>query len=168
MNSKPSTRRAFFSQAGAALSAPLAVTAAVADDGDGLATRLRHFEDMSAIRALNEAYARHVNAGAHDEAAKLFAVPAEAHVDAAVRHLSTHGFGGHDEIEIADDGETATARIPCTVRIEIPIEPSCTLVDMARQQGGGILRRSEQRVLENAYVRRRGAWKIARSAYRSA
>jgi hypothetical protein len=36
---------------------------------------------------------------------------------------------------------------------------------MARQQGGGVIRRAERRVLENAYVKHDGVWKIERSVW---
>jgi hypothetical protein len=38
---------------------------------------------------------------------------------------------------------------------------------MARQQGGGVVRRSEQGVFEFVYVRREGFWKIEHAAYRA-
>ena len=44
----------------------------------------------------------------------------------------------------------------CTVEIETAIGPSCPLVEMAREQGGGVVMRSEAGVFENAYVRRDG------------
>lgn len=171
MNTKDrSTRRRFFWQAGAALSAPLAVAAARASarsvEGDErLQARLAVFEDVDAIRGLHQTYARLVNAGAHDQIAALFADPENAQIDETIRMLLGDAFGAHDVIEVAPDRETAMARIHCTVETETAIESSCTLVEMARQQGEGLLRHSERRVLESAYVKRDGAWKIARSEY---
>jgi len=165
-----STRRLFFWQAGAALSAPLAVATAQASarsvGGDGrLQARLAAFEDVDAIRGLHQTYARLVNAGAHGEIATLFAEPESTQTDETIRTLLGHAFGAHDVIEVAPDRKTATARIHCTVETETAIESSCTLVEMARQQGEGLLRHSERRVLESAYVKRDGVWKIARSQY---
>jgi hypothetical protein len=37
---------------------------------------------------------------------------------------------------------------------------------MAREQGGGVVRRTEQGVFEHLYVRHGGIWKIRRSTYR--
>jgi hypothetical protein len=51
------------------------------------------------------------------------------------------------------------------VDIETLIGPSCPLVEMARQQGGGVVRRSN---FESVYVKRDGVWKIRRSSYRPA
>jgi hypothetical protein len=168
-----STRRRFFWQAGAAVSAPLAVSSALASqDGveraEGSQSRLAALEDVNAIRALHQTYARLVNAGASAEIAKLFADPSEVRVDESIRSLSADGFGEQDLIEVSADRRTATARTPCIVHSESAIEPSCPLVEMARQQGEGVLRRSERRVLENAYVKQGGVWKIERSAYRPA
>jgi hypothetical protein len=39
---------------------------------------------------------------------------------------------------------------------------------MARMQGDGVLRRTEQRRLEGSYVKIDGIWKIARTAFRAA
>ena len=69
---------------------------------------------------------------------------------------------------MAADRTTATALLHCTVRAESAIEPDCPLLEMARQQGGGIVRRVERGVFENVYVRRDGVWKIQRSIYRPA
>lgn len=175
MNDKTvSTRRAFFSSAGAALSAPLAMTAAsvasaAARPGDASADqRLAELEDVNAIRELNETYARHINAGAHDEAAALFVDARRAPVDDAVRTLSADRFGERDVVGLAADGTAATARIHCAVELETPIEPGGTLVEMARLQGDGVVRRTERRVLEAAYRKVGGVWKIERLAWTSA
>ena len=63
------TRRRFLLQAGAAMSVPLAASvahAAHADDSHAKA-RLAMLEDVDAIRALQQTYARLVNSGARDE-----------------------------------------------------------------------------------------------------
>jgi hypothetical protein len=159
-----STRRRFFWQASAALSVPLAAAAAgVAQGADRDANaRLATLEDASAIRELQRTYARLVNSGAHERARGLFANPSGANVDASIRHLSTDGFGEHDVIEIAPDRKTATARTYCAVQTETAIGPDCTLLEMARGQGEGVLRRAETRVLASRYVNVGGTWKIER------
>lgn len=167
------SRRRFFCQAGSLVAAPLAVVTAadskdVVQGNEALNARLAALEDANAIRELNRTYARLIDAGAHDQIATLFAEPARAEIDERIRSFSADGFGDRDVIEIARDGKTAAARLHCTVRVETPIEPGHTLVEMARQQGEGVLRRSEKRVLENSYVKRGDDWKIERSAYRSA
>jgi hypothetical protein len=168
-----STRRRFFGQAGAVLSAPLTATAAVAAgaqraDVDSSAARLAVLEDVNAIRALQRRYAQLVNAGAHAEAAALFAQPADAPMDASVRRLAADRFAARDVVAVASEGATATARLECTVETETAIDGAGTLVDMLRAQGEGARRTVEHHVLESSYVKRDGAWKIASLALRPA
>ena len=171
MNGKStSTRRRFFWQAGAALSAPLAVTAAAAANGvtsDTLQDRLAVLEDERAIRALNRTYAQLLNARAYTQLAALYAEPAAVQLDERVRGIAPDSFGADDAIELAVDRVSATARVRCVVHVETEIGPSCTLVEMARQQGEGVLKTVERRVLEHTYVKRGGVWKIERSSYRA-
>jgi hypothetical protein len=103
-----------------------------------------------------------VNAGAHADATRLFAEPAAAPIDASLRRLAADRFAAHDVIEVAPDGATATARLECTVETETAIAGAYTLVDMLREQGEATLRAVGPRVLESAYVKQGGAWKIAR------
>jgi hypothetical protein len=168
-----STRRSFIWTAGAAVSAPLAAAAATVppsafEDDAALAARLSRLEDMNSIRALNQAYARLFNAGAREELVSLFADPSEAHTDPGLRAVTAVDFGDHDVIDVAADGNTAVAVLHCTAEAESDIGPSCPLVEMARQQGGGIVRRTERGVFENLYVKHEGFWKIQRSRYRPA
>ncbi len=164
-----STRRSFIQTAGAALSVPLVAASAsvdAAEEPNPLAARLAHLEDLNAIRALNHQLARHLTAGTGDPIAAVFADPANARINPEVRGLVPDGFGDLDTIDIAPDRQVATAVLHYTVHVETPIGPDCPLVEMARQQGGGIVRRTEHRVFEHAYVRRDGIWKIQRSACR--
>jgi len=167
-----SARRGFLWKASAALAAPLAVGAASANahaagGRDAAQSRLAELEDVNAIRDLTRRYVRHVNAGAHDEAAALFADPARAG-RRSPRTLAADPLGGEDAIEIAASGTAATARLHCVAEIETPIEPATPLVEMARAQGGGVVRRAERGLLEGTYVKRDGAWKIERLTFRSA
>jgi hypothetical protein len=169
MSKETSTRRRFFHHAGAALSVPLTGTAALAarqSAGDGSAARLGALEDANAIRALQREYARLVNAGAHSDAARLFAEPRAASIDASLHRIAGDRFAEHDVIDVASDGATATARFACTVETETAIAGGHTLVDMLRAQGEGALRAVEHRVLESSYVKRNGVWKFASLALR--
>jgi hypothetical protein len=157
-----STRRRFFGHAGAVLAVPLAASAAGSQTrADDFAARLAALEDANAIRTLQREYARLVNAGAHADAAQLFAEPAAAPIDASLRRLAADRFAADDVIDVAPDGATATACFECTVETETAIAGSYTLVDMLRVQGEGALRAVEHRALESSYVKRDGAWKIA-------
>lgn len=173
MTSKTDTaRRRFFRQAGAALSAPLAVAAMPASGADAeheaLKARLAALEDERAIRELHHAYVAHLNAGARDAAEPLFPGLAGTAPDERLRGVSAGPPERRDVVEIAADGRAAVARVHCIAQIETPIEPDCPLVRMAREQGGGVSRRSESGVLEYACVKRNGAWKILRATWRSA
>jgi hypothetical protein len=167
-----STRRKFIWTAGAALapaSAIAAMTAAnVPQNQSALKARLAMLEDLNAIRAVNQAYARHINAGEHQEIEALFTDPSRAKIDESIVAIAADGFEEQDVIEITSDRTTATAVVHCLADTEEVIGPSCPLVEMAREQGGGVLRRTERVVFEHRYVKREGAWKILRSSYRFA
>ena len=170
-STRPSSRRSFIVTAGTALSAPIAVAAATlpaspAVDLDDPSARLARLEAMAAIRALNQQYARSVNVGERDALAGLFADPSAAAIDPAIRSLVVDSAAGDDAIEVAPDGRSATARLHRVVEVEDAIGPSCPLVDMAREQGGGTVRRRGRVLLENAYVQHDGVWKIHRTAWR--
>jgi hypothetical protein len=166
-NTVNSARRGFLRKASAALAAPLAVGAGSATARAAVERDTSELEDMNTIRELTRRYVRHVNAGAHDEAAALFAEPALADTRAA-RRFAADPLGGEDSIEIAASGAVATARLHCTAEIEIPIEPVTPLVAMARAQGGGVVRRSERGLLEATCVKRDDGWKIERLTFRAA
>lgn len=161
------TRRSFIAVAGAALSAPVAAAASWLPPSDGrrdpLAARLAHLEDVNEIRALNYVYLQHAAAGAREQMAALFADPSQATIDRDLRGVSPADFGEHDVIEIAEDRQTATARLHVTLHTETPLDPDCTLVEMAQAQGEGVVRAASPVVLETAYVRRGLSWKILRT-----
>jgi hypothetical protein len=155
MTTTTSTRRSFIWIAGSALSAPLAavagtVTTNAPPDENSIESRLALLEDVNAIRAANQEYARRINAGGLEEIVSVVA----------------DDFGDQDVIEIAADRETAIAVVHCIAEVEEVIGPSCPLVGMAREQGGGVVRRTERIVFEHQYGRSQGVWKILRSSYR--
>jgi hypothetical protein len=130
-------RRFFFGASAAALAAPAALAATgsspSSDNHALLEARLAALEDANAIRDLQRAYLRSL--GSSDDKAAT--------------------------IEIAADRRTATASVGCSVLVESPMDaPGCTLVDMARAQGEGMVRSTERRVLEQTFVRCEDGWKI--------
>jgi hypothetical protein len=163
-------RRTFIRTAGAALSAPLAATAvaqaAPGTGGDELRTRLARLEDLAAIRALTHAWLRHLAAGDPEAAAPLFAGPSRGAIEGLTAGARVERASDEDGLVFSEDGRSATAGVSCTVAIETPLAPDCTLVEMAQQQGGGIVRRVEGGVLEPEYLRRPDGWRIARVVYR--
>lgn len=157
------TRRLFFS---AAVAAPLAAAApalAAKPAGDDLAARLARLEDQEALRTLQAAYVTHVNAQARAELTVLFAEAEEAHSDVAIRSLT--GEPATDGIQIAVDGTTAIVRGTFVVATETPIDGTATVLEMARLQGDGVVRKSERRTLEIAAVKVDGVWKIERTSW---
>lgn len=157
-------RRRFVRGAGAALLAPLGVgtiAAAEREPGDAaLHERVRRLETKEQVRRLYEAYFHHVGAGELERAASLFLNP-EVVLDEGVRRLWPASQSLDDGIEVSDDGAQARVRLQCTAEVLSPIESDCTLVQMARQQGGGTVRSTEARVLDSVCVRLRGHWRIA-------
>lgn len=159
MNGKP-TRRTFFLGAGAALAAPVGVTAALGAYGEGLsrpAALAAADGDSNAIRLLLARFTRLASAGAHAELAQLFDDPARAAVDPGLRRLTADADAN---VALIAAG-AATAHVACTVETATPIESCGTLVEMARAQGEGFVTRSERRILRGAFVKRDGVWKIA-------
>ena len=154
MSTKPAaSRRTFFGKAGAALLAPLAASRAFAGErrGDDLAARLAALEDANAIRELLQRHAQGINAGTN------------APPDANVRTLRLDS-----EIAVAVVGDgTATAHVDCSVETATPIAGGDTLVEMARLQGEGMLKRNERRMLVGSLVNRRGTWQIERLEFRA-
>lgn len=170
-------RRRFFRAAGAAaLAAPLAAAAAPVlppggangTDGAGdardaaLRAKLARLEDESALRDLRRAYVRHLRSGDAAALAALFAAGVGARPDPCVRTLELDADDG--AVELAADGRSAVTGGACTVAVEAPIGPDCTLLQMARAQGGGTLLRSERAALRLDAVKVEGVWKIAHVA----
>ena len=142
------TRRSFFGSA-ALLAAPLAAGTALASDD--LAARLAALEDANTIRALLRDWARGVAAGkSAAPAASIYGLTLDADVS----------------ITVADNG-TATASVPCVVETATPIDGNETLVEMARLQGDGVVRRAERRVLHGSFVKRDGCWHFASTELRA-
>jgi len=154
-----STRRSFLKN-GALLAAPLAAAApaAVLADG-GLEARLAKLEDEAAILGLHRAWLRRINAG-ETEAATLFSKVKSAVPGQTVRGIAPDQTGEPDAIAVAADGRSARGRFHCAVEIGTAIPPDCTLAQMAHEQGGGFVCRTERRVLRVEYSKASGAWAI--------
>lgn len=189
-------RRSFLFNAGAVLSGTLASAAAVAAVPEGtrdIALR----DDAVAIRELNHLYAEALNGRRFEDLVGLFADDAEVHFNgeaftgrSGVRRLYVEHFGHSlesaqlgraepvhtlilempgrpEQIEVAVDRRSATARFSRLVQAEAAIVSRSSLADMARQQGQGVARWWEDGAYEIDYVRDRGAWKIRRLSYQA-
>jgi hypothetical protein len=157
-----SSRRSFL-KGGALVAAPLAVagaSAAAAMTPNAESTRLQQLEDEAAIGKLHQTWLRQINAGAHRDAALLFADPRRAQFAEPVRAIATDHLG-EQSIAVAPGGLSATGRFHSLVELESELPTSFTLGQMAHAQGGGLVRRTEKRILKAEYVKANGAWAIA-------
>jgi len=151
---KLETDRRSFLKTGALLATPVVAAAPVgafaADD------RLARLEDERAIEALQRKFFRHLNGAA--DCGEFIASSGAVDLGEGLRSIA-----GDDEphVEVAVDGQTATARCPCRVERETDFAGDSTLERMARFQGQGSHRHEEQRVLATEFVKARDGWRIA-------
>lgn len=137
------TDRRSFLKTGALAAAPLAAlapAAALADDGTK--ARLARIEDERAIEALHRAFLRQPSALGDDVCAVN-----QDHEPA---------------IEFAEDGNSATLRCECCVERDTAFTGDTTLERMARFQGHGSHRHSEEATLLGEYVRGKHGWTLRR------
>ncbi len=172
-------RREFIRSAGAALSATVAASTAVAAGSEEtLHPAPKPAEDE--IHRLHHMFIERLNGRRYDRLRELFEnsdtqAPRVAHfarlLPEGVLPPVHDYFVGHeqhlDTIEVAPDRRTATARFHCLTRMEAELSPTLPLIDMARQQGQGAIQWWESGVLETAYVRSASGWQIRRAAFRS-
>jgi hypothetical protein len=156
MSTTTETSRRSFLKSGALVAAPIAAVgmpvAALAEDGSK--AKLARLEDERTISGLHAELLRQIN-GAGDKFPKLAA---------GLRHVAPDAAPVQDLLTFSDDGNRASARQPVTVEIASELEGDETLVQMARLQGNAADIRSESRVLIAEYVRREGAWSVAKVA----
>ncbi len=160
-----SSRRSFL-KGGAIAAAPLAaaIPAAALADSEHRA-RAQRLQDEAEIRALHRAWLRKLTTGA--DASGLFATPEASRLDKTVRSVAAD-HAGEERIEIAPGGLQAAGRFPTLLELETELPRIGTLSEMAHLQGGGRVRTSEARTLHASYVKREGAWAIARLELRRA
>ena len=141
-----STDRRSFLKTGAIAAAPFAAMAPVAVlADDGSKAKLARLEDERAIEALHRALLREPSA-----------------LGTEVRMVRQD----HDTIiEIVGDGSTATSRCRCCVERDADFTGESTVERMARFQGHGSHRHSEERVLVADYVKGKDGWSIERIAF---
>ncbi len=159
-----------------------------------LAHQLGLREDADAIRQLQQSFARALNERRYEDLVALFADDAEVHFNGnvfvgqarGVRQLYVEQFGrrftdAHPEpaqacvvdsdepcsIDVSADRQSATARFPCRVQIETALDGPSSLVEMARQQGQGLMHSWEHGQYENSYVKCGADWKIRELRYRA-
>ena len=159
-----------------------------------LSRHLGILEDTNAIRKLHHAYGYYIDKGIWEEIVNLFADDGEVYFnggifegkDKGIRRLYidyfSQGFTGNnygpvhgflldqtqeqDVVEIAPDRKSAKARFHCLMQAGAQVVSDSPMMEMARQQGQGILHWWEGGIYENSYVKERGVWKIERLDYR--
>jgi hypothetical protein len=72
-----------------------------------------------------------------------------------------------DVVEVAPDRKSAKARFHCLVQAGAQVVSDSPMMEMARQQGQGILQWWEGSIYENSYVRDGDIWKIKKLDYRA-
>jgi hypothetical protein len=160
---QPIQRRAFLRNAGAAVAASTATAAGAA--GVAAATSQQPSEgtvkpgdDERAIHQLHHAFLARLNSGQRDGlGASPSPLPTSILGDA--QHLDT--------ISIAPDQQRATARFHCLARLDTALHEgaSRSLLEMARQQGQGVIQRWESGVLQSEYVKVASLWKLANISF---
>lgn len=163
MSTIQNSRRSFIRNAGVAVSAALAgsgaVAATAATDPAGL------LADSNAIRALQQRYFTLLAQGA--DATALFA-DNSAHT--ASKHAAVVLDARHnsDNIEVAHDRQTASARFSSRLQLSTTITGNGTLQQMARLQGQSQQQWNESGVYDVQYVKVGAEWKIKALQYRTA
>ena len=162
---------------------------------DRLSNQLGLREDADAIRQLHRAFGSALNERRYEDLVRLFADDARVHFNGEVfagrargirsLYVGQFGRGGEAQrpepvhaclvdsthearIEVSADRQSATARFPCLTQVECAIEGSTPLLEMARQQGQGVLQWWEHGLYENAYVKHGREWKILELRYSAA
>ena len=162
---------------------------------DQLARQVTRLQDENAIRELHRTYEDLLDSGNYSEIAGLFTDNAEVIFNggiykgnSGVNRLYRGHFGAgmtgkrmqpvtgvqidaeqqQDVIELAEDGKSAKARFPYSIRAGAPLDDDSVLVQMARLHGEGIKQWREAGVYNITYAKdpRDGSWKIARLEHR--
>ena len=158
-----STDRRSFLKTGAVIAAPLAVAApAAAFAADDSRARLARLEDERAIGALQRKFVRYLNGAG--ECGEFVASSGTVDLGEGMRSIAEDP--GHEaELEVAEDGLSARARCACRVERETEFAGDSTLEQMARFQGQGSHRHTEERVLATDFVKGKDGWRIARARF---
>ncbi|HTY61863.1 MAG TPA: nuclear transport factor 2 family protein [Acidobacteriota bacterium] len=162
---------------------------------DKLSKQIGRLEDANVIRRQHQAYEAHLDQGMYEEVVGMFADEAEVVFnggvfvgkDKGIRRLYCNHFAPRltgkkieaapgfkpdparqpDIVEVAADRKTATCHFPYSMQVGEPMTGNSSLVDMARLQGGGIVKWWEGGICEASYVKVGGSWKIRRLEYRA-
>ena len=161
-----------------------------------LSNRLGILEDEKTIRTLHQTYQTYLDDGRYEEVVGLFAEDGEVVFNGGVfkgqkdgisrlyRDCFSSGLTGkkigpapgfevdserqQETIKVSADRLSASAQFPYSIQVGTPMAPDSQLVQMARLQGGGIVKWCEGGTYEISYAKdiKDGNWKIKRLEYR--
>lgn len=160
-------------------------------DADRLAQQLGILEDEKAISTLHRTYENLLDNGMYKEVGGLFAEDAIVVFNGGVfkgknsvarlycDHFSAgltgkkinseSGFQAAQEtVNVSADRLSAKAQFPYSIQVGSPMASNSSLVELARLQGGGIMKWCEAGVYEISYLKdiKEGNWKIAKLDHR--
>ncbi len=158
-----------------------------------LSRQLGTVEDTKAIHKLHQTYGHYLDKGIYEEIVNLFSEDAQAYFnggifvgrDKGIRRLYVDRFGRgptvkndgpvhgvlldrirhQDAVEFTPDGKFAQARFHCLMQVSARDTTKYPMMDLARQQGQGILQWWEDGLYENTYVKDGDIWKIETLSY---
>jgi hypothetical protein len=164
-------------------------------DADKLSNQIGRLEDANVIRKLHQTYESYLDRGMYEAVVSMFADEADvvfnggiySGKDAGGRrlycdHLAPRLAGKKiepapgfvpdpamqvDAVEVAANRRTASSQFPYSMQVGEPMTGNSSLVEMARLQGGGIVKWWEGGICEASYVKVGESWKIRRLEYRA-
>ena len=153
------TDRRSFLKASAVIAAPLAAAApVVALAGDDSHAKLARLDDERAVEALQRKFLRYLNS--NGDCGEFVASSGNVNLGEGLRSIA-EDMAHEPSFELAADGRTALARSMCRVERETELAGDTTLEQMARFQGQGSHRFTEEQVLATEFVKGSNGWRIA-------
>ena len=153
------TNRRSFLKAGAVIATPLAAAVpVVALASDDSREKLARLEDERAVEALQRKFLRYLNGDG--DCGEFVASSDSVDLGEGLRSIA-EDLHHEPSLTLAADGRTATARCSCKVERETEFAGDSTLEQMARFQGQGSHRFTEERVLATEFVKGSNGWRIA-------
>ncbi len=161
-------------------------------DLDRLSNQVGCLKDANEIRKLHQTYESYLDKGMYEEVVGMFVDDAEAVFNGGLfagkqgirrlycDHLALRLAGKkiepapgfepapaqtQDVVEVATDRRTAAGHFPYSMQVGEPMAENSSLVQMARLQGGGIVKWWEGGICEASYVKVGESWKIRRLEY---
>jgi len=165
----------------------------LAGELDRLSNRIGSLEDANTLRALHQAYESHLDKGLYEAVVDMFTDDAEVVYNGglfsgkkSIHRLYRDHFGPgltgkkiepppglqsgseqqQDIVEVSGDRKTANGRFPYSMQVGAPMTGDSSLVEMARLQGGGIVKWWEGGIHEVSYLKVGDSWKIRRLEHR--